>query len=727
MSARQTRQLVQYALTFVAVLGGLWLFLDLVAYFFEDTLSHSIRIWNRGAGFFVLVAIAASVTYIRNRYAHRLGLDKDPGFPPVSYDFTSRQHSFHRQNLIAQVRASYIEGILYRSMPQQVRLNLRIQELPDVLLRREARWEGQSLPQLISTSDDIYRLFVEGGRALLILGAPASGKTITMLELCDRLLQDATPDSLDPIPIVVELSSWVKYQKPLVGWLVDEVFRQYGFPRTVTPAWLENNQFCLLLDGLDEVSEDLRDDCVLAINDFRAAHTASMVVCSRIADYGVLSQKLNLSRALFIQPLEPDQRTAYLTNPKLHLQAVYDAVQQDKALAELATTPLILNVMAVAYEGISPAELEPLLQDETTWRGDLYDHYISRVFQRRPLPENGYSATQALYWLNLLAYRMTERGQLQFFIEDLQFDWLSPTLRYGFSGLVGFLGGVLFGVFLGANAYAEDESLIHVLAYAMAGFLLGFLIGAVISNSIGFSRAPEPIEPVDRLRIADLRAAARTIPRELGIFLRATLFALPRMALYMALAIGLVGALEGGLEGAVGALEDYFVVTMSGVLLCFWAFGLFAGLAGLLRASVDSQSRSYPAQGIRRSAINALSAGILLGFLGGVLVSVLLVALGSDLGTSLSLGLLAGLFSALVSGLIFGGDTVIRHYALRAALARFNHLPFRLVPFMEGMKDRILVQRTSASFRFIHRSFQEHIAALTIEDIERITAVENRL
>lgn len=42
----------------------------------------------------------------------------------------------------------------------------------------------------------------------------------------------------------------------------------------------------------------------------------------------------------------------------------------------------------------------------------------------------------------------------------------------------------------------------------------------------------------------------------------------------------------------------------------------------------------------------------------------------------------------------------------------------RLVPFLEAMRERILVQRAGAHYRFIHRTFQEHIAGLTDERIE---------
>ena len=42
---------------------------------------------------------------------------------------------------------------------------------------------------------------------------------------------------------------------------------------------------------------------------------------------------------------------------------------------------------------------------------------------------------------------------------------------------------------------------------------------------------------------------------------------------------------------------------------------------------------------------------------------------------------------------------------------------------MESMRARILVQRGGAHYRFIHGTFQEHVAALTDEQIADLAQV----
>ncbi len=78
------------------------------------------------------------------------------------------------------------------------------------------------------------------------------------------------------------------------------------------------------------------------------------------------------------------------------------------------------------------------------------------------------------------------------------------------------------------------------------------------------------------------------------------------------------------------------------------------------------------------------------------------------------------LFGVLFGMSYYGGAAVVKHYLLRLLLALHRLLPLRLAPFLEAMRDRILLQRAGAHYRFIHRTFQEHVAALTDERIEAL-------
>jgi hypothetical protein len=87
------------------------------------------------------------------------------------------------------------------------------------------------------------------------------------------------------------------------------------------------------------------------------------------------------------------------------------------------------------------------------------------------------------------------------------------------------------------------------------------------------------------------------------------------------------------------------------------------------------------------------------------------------------MGVMIGVIRCVIH---YGGAAVIKHYLLRLLLALHRLLPLRLVPFMEAMRERILVQRAGGHYRFIHRTFQEHLAGLTDERIAAIAAEAGR-
>jgi predicted NACHT family NTPase len=55
----------------------------------------------------------------------------------------------------------------------------------------------------------------------MLIGEPGAGKTTLLLELARDLLERATLDDTQAIPVVFNLSSWAQKQQPLAEWLVD--------------------------------------------------------------------------------------------------------------------------------------------------------------------------------------------------------------------------------------------------------------------------------------------------------------------------------------------------------------------------------------------------------------------------------------------------------------------------------------------------------------------------
>ena len=202
------------------------------------------------------------------------------------------------------------------------------------------------------TDESIVEVFDRMNGKLLILGDPGSGKTTTLLILARDLLRRAELDEQHPIPVVFNLSSWSEDQPPLTEWLVEELNSKYQVPRKVGTQWVENDELLLLLDGLDEVAENVRDACVQTINDYRSEHGfVDVVVCSRIKDYEVLTGQLKLNGAIVIQPLDDAQIVQYLDGLGADVAVVRELITRDAQLRESGAIATDAQYYGVSLSG----------------------------------------------------------------------------------------------------------------------------------------------------------------------------------------------------------------------------------------------------------------------------------------------------------------------------------------------------------------------------------------
>jgi hypothetical protein len=276
----------------------------------------------------------------------------------------------------------------------------------------------------------------------LILGAPGSGKTTLLLELARDLIARAEADPTYPIPVVFHLASWARQRHPLADWLVDELNERYDVPRPTGRAWVETDQILPLLDGLDEVPAEHRLACAAAINAFRREHgLGPLAVCSRRAEYEVLATRLKLRGAVRIQPLSPQQVEAYLASAGDHLAGLRAALEADADLRELATSPLLLSIMTLAYQG-KGAEALPASGTAEDRRAHLFATYVDQMLGRRGAGTR-YTRAQTTRWLTWLARGMAQQGQAIFLLERLQPDWLPTRAARWQYVLVDRLGGGL--------------------------------------------------------------------------------------------------------------------------------------------------------------------------------------------------------------------------------------------------------------------------------------------
>jgi predicted NACHT family NTPase len=378
--------------------------------------------------------------------------------------------------LLRKVKQFWIEGVLDKSVPIEPPLDLGKDVLQDAV---EHPWEEvvglpDAASQLIASNKKIGDIFDELGRALLILGEPGSGKTITLLELARDLIARAEADPSQPFPVVVNLATWIDPRQTLFDWLANEISDKYKIPAKFTRTWLEENRLLLLLDGFDEVRVENRGACVEAINAFtREFGLPGVVVSSRLKEYSELPVHLKLHSAIRLKPLRRNQIDTYLARAGSKLAALQTILQKDPVLRDQARSPLMLSIMSMAYS-MAPQGLpaQVLAGQETenveTRRKRLFDTYIEAMFKRKGKREQPYTKKQTISWLSWLAQKMIQHNQTVFLIEGIQPNWLTNRGQrwvhlLGFCLIFGFLVGQIceIGWYAWAQVDYEIENVLN--------------------------------------------------------------------------------------------------------------------------------------------------------------------------------------------------------------------------------------------------------------------------
>lgn len=570
----------------------------------------------------------------------------------------------NRQRMLERVGTKWFTGPVEHSLSDGATITLGLKARPDAIAdplqqpnRSEREWP---------LGTRITAVYDRAGGELLILGEPGSGKTTLLLELTRDLLDRAHRDENYPMPVVFPLSSWTVKRLPITDWLVEELHEKYYISRKIARSWVEADQILPLLDGLDEVAQEGRAACVDAINAYRKEHgLLPTVVCSRSIEYDDLvktQHRLQLQSAVVVQPLIPQQIEDYLSRAGEKLEPVRLALHEDPDLQELAATPLMLNVLTLAYSGRAVDDLLVASTPEAR-RQQIFTTYIEQMLHdhgARP----GYSPQQMVYWLSWLARQLTQRSQIEFYLERMQPDLLpegSSRLKYQIvvSLVVGLLGGLPLGMLIGLLTTFH----LALLAGPVSGLLTGLLSGLLEPNileKLPFVRSNQGLwSPMRKKLVAGL-VIGPLVGLVIGLLV-GLLFGLRNgllVGLVIGLLVGLFGALfsrlrsrlliglKGGLPAGVffGLFVGLFLGLPAGLfvgLLGELAFGLPVGIGGELRNNVPEQSLAQSNRGIgvttRNGVVGILLLGLLLGLVDG-----------------LRNGLLAGLVYGLVVGLFLG-------------------------------------------------------------------------
>jgi hypothetical protein len=393
---------------------------------------------------------------------------------------TTREEK-NRKHLLKRIRSVWINGVLEQSLNNTTLIALRLYSRPDAisnpwrLVMQESKQQARALP----AGTHIIDVYDDSDGELLILGEPGAGKTTLLLELARDLLNRIEQDETYLMPIVLNLSSWAEKRLPLSTWLIEELETKYQVPRSIGTGWVHADQIILLLDGLDEVASAHRTACVNAINAYRREHPlVSLVVCSRIAEYQDQTILVALHSAIVVQPLTVQQIDEYLAHAGELGAEVRAALGDDPILQELVTTPLMLNVLILAYQEKSLNDLIAVSSSDTKQQ-QIFEAYVQRMLSRGSF-ETRYTFKQTKQWL---ARQMRQRSQAIFYIEQMQPNWLSERQwQRIYESLAIRLPDILIGVLVSLLVVNMFFSFVLGVTDLLRFGILGGLIGGLISR-----------------------------------------------------------------------------------------------------------------------------------------------------------------------------------------------------------------------------------------------------
>lgn len=531
---------------------------------------------------------------------------------------------------------------------------------------------------------------------LLIMGSAGIGKTTALLELAAELIQRATHDPEQPMPVLFHLSSWTVEQQSFEDWLRMELRLKYGVSKKLSNQWLEANILLPLLDGLDKLHPDHQAAAVQNINEWLGNVSGPLVVSCCGTPYDLYPTNLALNGTLDLEPLTPGQLEQYLTS--LGLDDLWMRIRKSPEHLDLLRTPLWLSLLILAKDTFDSGTWERLnsLQERQHF---LLDGFILQqlhqpLSQPERANENPPTAQQMRHWLGWLARHIRDQTEHEFLIEKMQPTLLSNRRQVSLYSLLGGLifgatGGMIFGLFVGPFS--------------------GVFVTCIVTFMFIFRRRKDAIATVEEFKPSLSNFVKFVSVRQIGPFLFFTAF----VGLIIFVTVGDPGMLMVSLLiGLIVSLSIRFIFAFPSWLIG----GLVIGINHLLDADITVQNQ--PNQYLFATARYALRmAAMFVPFLlaiktlplywGGFSIDQTVVhaaTIAKVLGVGAALALWASIFdSALVCA---------QHLALRLVLFKARAIPWNYARFLNGCCDRHLLQRVGGRYQFIHHLVQKRFAEM---------------
>ncbi len=235
---------------------------------------------------------------------------------------------------------------------------------------------------------------------ILLLGNPGAGKTTTLLAFVREAVAKRLENSALPLPVIAPIATWKG--ETIVDWLFGQIPL---LKRDELATLMARGEVLAVFDGLDELGGGFEDNNPRQRFLQQLPPNNQIIVSCRVKDFADIKQKAALAGAVTLQPLDDLQLQNYLKDQP----SLWQALQDDEQLRELARTPLLLSLFTYAFQGIGEHAKSLRALSYTDMRYRIFETYVQRRYEHEARKRHlSFSLKSMLMILEHIAFHCTD-------------------------------------------------------------------------------------------------------------------------------------------------------------------------------------------------------------------------------------------------------------------------------------------------------------------------------
>ncbi|MFC0542972.1 NACHT domain-containing protein [Kutzneria chonburiensis] len=566
----------------------------------------------------------------------------------------------------------------------------RLQVKRDLL---DVRWRtvhGEDVPAEGDLATLVDALRGMPRRRLLILGAPASGKTVYAARLALEFINDRA--GLGSIPVLLRFALW-EPGIDLSQWIADQVEKDYAGALPL----LAGDALVPILDGVDEVGPLVLPAALRELDRSLGDRSPLVVVCRTDLYHAAVEAggpEFDNAWVIELRRLDRDAVVRYLAGTDRDRWPEVVAELEGGAPSETARVlrnPFNAWLMKRLYPK-GNAQLGDGLQERLL--SDFVPSVLGPAMDARPERLIRFTLPGAVRWLRFLARHLVRDGR-----EDFAWWELGRAIPFLLTeAVVGVLAGALYGVLLllaGSNALGVGVGAAFGVLFGLtfcSAYMLVWKRGSqeLRSGGGGFRDNADLRTQVRRLAegmvtVAIAWAVALGVVALWGSL--STLFAGARPAVLGVIGLGAVVSLIFG--AAVGAIAALLLRMMTSYVVL-----------ATVRATT-------PRDALNRDRLSSIVCYLMFAVLVGAVTASSFAVLSTDplfiVLTAVGGGITGGVTGAMM---FFAWPPYqVRH----AWLAVLRLTPWRLIRFLQVARDAGVLRQSGAHYQFRHKIVLDHL------------------